>query len=280
MTLSKILLVTTALVAFAANSWLCRAALSDTTIDAASFTAIRLASGAVVLFLLASFKGLQPLKSGSLKGASALFIYAAGFSFAYINMSTATGALLLFGSVQISMIVWGLLHNNRLSLQQTIGFLLAFIGLVALLLPGLTSPPLFSACLMIVAGIAWGAYTLMGKGAKSPLALTAGNFIYTVPMFIILLIIFTSNQSVDSEGIVYAVLSGAIASGLGYAIWYAVLPLLSSTNAATLQLSVPVIAAALGYIFLGEAITFRVILTSLIILGGILIVIHYKPQQS
>ncbi len=278
MSLSKVIFICAALIAFAANSWLCRAALSDTNIDASSFTAIRLISGAFVLFILATTKGLKPLRSGSIKGALALFIYAAGFSFAYINMSTATGALLLFGSVQISMIAWGLLHNEKLSMRQGIGFLLAFFGLVALLFPGLTSPPLFSACLMIMAGVAWGAYTIMGKGSKSALGLTSGNFLYTVPLALLLVFVFSGELQFDKAGLVYAALSGAIASGLGYAIWYSVLPSISSTNAATLQLSVPVIAAVLGYLFLDESISLRVIIASVTILGGIFIVIHQKRK--
>lgn len=274
MAFKDIIIVLFALVAFAANSLLCRAALAEQLIDPASFTSIRLASGAIVLFVLTLFAKRNAVKAASPYGAFALFVYAAGFSFAYIAMSAGIGALLLFGSVQVTMLAWGLLHGERFSKQQWVGFSTAVVGLVILLLPGISAPPLLSAAFMILAGIAWGTYSILGKGASSPLALTAGNFVFTIPLVVILSLVFIDDANLSSKGALYAVLSGAVASGLGYAAWYRVLPLLASTSAATIQLSVPVLATFAGWLLLGEVITTQIIIASGLILGGILLVIR------
>jgi drug/metabolite transporter (DMT)-like permease len=269
-------LTSLAMVAFAGNSLLCRQALKHTAIDPASFTAIRLVSGALILWLLARMKQSSPAGKGSWPSALALFAYAAGFSFAYVSLSAGSGALLLFGAVQATMIGYGLWKGERLRAFQTLGVLLALGGLVGLLLPGLSAPPLTGAVLMIGAGIAWGIYSLRGKGAGNPTRVTAGNFMRTVPITIILSLLMLDFASVDSAGFYYAVASGALASGLGYAIWYSVLPALRNTSAATVQLSVPVIAALGGIVFLGEPITLRLALASVAILGGIALVIVQK----
>ena len=266
-----------AMVAFAGNSLLCRQALKHTAIDPASFTAIRLVSGALILWLLARMKQSSPAGRGSWPSAFALFAYAAGFSFAYVSLSAGSGALLLFGAVQATMIGHGLWKGERLRALQTLGVLLALGGLVGLLLPGLSAPPLLGAALMIAAGVAWGIYSLRGKGAGDPTRVTAGNFIRAVPITIILSLLLLDFASVDAAGLYYAIASGALASGLGYAIWYTVLPALKNTSAATVQLSVPVIAALGGIVFLGEPLSLRLVLASVAILGGIALVIVQKP---
>ena len=277
MSLARIIgLTSLAMVAFAGNSLLCRQALKHTAIDPASFTVIRLVSGALILWLLARMKQSGSTGKGSWPSAFALFVYAAGFSFAYISLSAGSGALLLFGAVQATMIGHGLWKGERLRALQTLGVLFALGGLIGLLLPGLSAPPLTGAALMIAAGVAWGIYSLRGKGAGDPTRVTAGNFMRAVPITIILSLLMLDFASVDSAGFYYAVASGALASGLGYAIWYTVLPALRNTSAATVQLSVPVIAALGGIAFLGEPITLRLVLATVAILGGIALVIVQK----
>jgi len=269
-------LTTLAMIAFAGNSLLCRVALKDTAIDPASFTAVRLISGALMLWMLARMKHKSPAGKGNWSSAFALFVYAAGFSFAYISLPAATGALLLFGAVQATMIGYGIWNGERLHLLQWTGVLFAIGGLVGLLLPGLSAPPLGGALLMLGAGVAWGVYSLRGKGAGDPTRVTAGNFLRAVPITLVLSLLTSGFVSLDAAGFYYAVSSGALASGLGYAIWYTVLPSLKNTSAASVQLSVPVIAALGGIIFLGEPMTLRLILASVAILGGIALVIVQK----
>ena len=271
-----IALTTLAMVAFAANSLLCRQALKHTAIDPASFTAIRLVSGALMLWLVARLKQTAPAGKGNWPSAFALFVYAAGFSFAYVSLPAASGALLLFGAVQATMIGHAVWAGERLRVLQVVGVMLAFAGLVGLLLPGLSAPPLTGALLMIGAGIAWGVYSLRGKGAGDPTRVTAGNFMRAVPITVALSVIMFDFSSVDAAGFYYAIASGALASGLGYAIWYTALPSLKNTSAASVQLSVPVIAALGGIVFLGESMTLRLILASVAILGGIALVIVQK----
>ena len=266
-------LVALAMIAFAGNSLLCRLALKHTTIDAASFTTIRLLSGAVMLWLVVRMRGGTRAGAGNWLSALALFAYAAGFSYAYLSLSAASGALLLFGAVQATMISHSLWQGERPRWQQVVGLVLAFGGLVGLLLPGLSAPPLQGAVLMLGAGVAWGIYSLRGRGAGDATRVTAGNFLRAVPIAAALSLLMMGGTALDKAGLLYAIASGALASGLGYAIWYTALPALKATNAATIQLSVPVIAAVGGVIFLGEAITLRLALASMAILGGIALVI-------
>lgn len=268
-----------AMLAFAGNSLFCRLALKTTAIDAASFTAIRLASASLLLTCLVMANRGSVLAHGNWSSAVALFVYAAGFSFAYIKLPAATGALLLFGAVQATMISYGLFTGEKLLGLRLGGFVLAMGGLVMLLLPGLSAPPTGSALLMLFAGVAWGAYTLRGKGAANPMAVTAGNFVRTLPMTLGVSLIMASQFSIDRAGLVYAVLSGALTSGLGYAIWYKVLPALKATNAATVQLSVPVLAALGGVVLLGEPLTGLMLGASGAILLGILLVLRV-PQAA
>ena len=271
-------LTSLAMIAFAGNSLLCRVALKNTGIDAASFSTIRLASGAVMLWLVVQMHRGTHTGKGSWLSSLALFVYASAFSFAYLSLTVATGALLLFGAVQTTMIGHGLWIGERLRSLQIVGLMLAIAGLVGLLLPGLSSPPLFGSILMLGAGVAWGIYSLRGKGAGDPIRVTAGNFLRSVPIAALLSLITYHGTSPDSSGIGYAIMSGALTSGIGYAIWYAVLPALKATNAATVQLSVPVIAALGGVAFLGEFVTLRLVLASAAILGGIALVILEKQH--
>jgi drug/metabolite transporter (DMT)-like permease len=267
-----------AMIAFAGNSLLCRQALKQTTIDAASFTFIRILSGAVALWLVVMLRrGTRP-KAGNWASALALFAYAAAFSFAYISLSAGTGALLLFGSVQATMIIWGLSQGERLGTRQWLGLALAVAGLVALLFPGLSAPPFNGALLMLCAGIAWGFYSLRGKGSADPVTTTAGNFLRAGVFALLLSIALLPWARLDRAGVSYAVLSGAIASGVGYVIWYSALPGLKAASAATVQLSVPVLAASGGILFLSESITLRFLLASVAVLGGIALVVTEKTR--
>ena len=219
-----VLLTTLALLAFAGNSLLCRMALAHTGMDAASFTTVRLISGALVLWLLIVLRQSASQVQGSWLSALALFVYAAGFSFAYLQLNTGIGALILFGAVQSGMIGYGLWRGERFSARQWLGLLMACAGLTGLLLPGLSAPPLMGSMLMLTAGFAWAVYSLRGKGAANPLQVTAGNFIRTLPMTLLLSVVLFGQLSFDNNGMLYAVLSGALTSGVGYAIWYSVLP--------------------------------------------------------
>lgn len=276
-----ILLIVLALLAFAANSLLCRLALRGGAIDAASFTTLRIVAGALVLLLIARWRACAAPRAyaGSWGSAAALFGYAAAFSYAYIELSAAAGALLLFGAVQLTMIGFGLWSGERLRPAQTAGFLLAVAGLIGLLLPGLTAPPFDGAALMLAAGVAWGMYSLRGRGTENPTLVTAGNFMRAVPFALTLVLFAPGPLAASGLGIAYAVASGALASGVGYAIWYAALPSLAATQAATVQLAVPVLTAIGGVVFLGEAITLRLLLGSSAILGGIALAIGARRRN-
>ena len=262
-----------AMLAFAGNSLLCRIALRDTSIDAATFTTARLASGALMLILLARPWHRSRVGKGNWLSAVALFAYAAAFSFAYLSLTAATGALLLFGAVQATMLGHGLWTGERLAAGQFAGLVLAAGGLIGLLLPGLQAPPLSAALLMLGAGVAWGIYSLRGRGTGDPLRVTGGNFLRAAPIAGLLSLVTASSASLDPLGIAYAVASGALASGIGYALWYSALPSLSASSASTVQLSVPAIAAIGGIVFLGEAATLRLLVAAVAILGGIALVI-------
>lgn len=273
-------LTSLAMIAFAGNSLLCRLALKQTHIDPASFTSVRLLSGALVLWLLTRSATDRHAGKGNWLSAMALFCYAAGFSFAYVKLSAGTGALLLFGSVQASMIAYGIWSGERLRKLQITGLIVALGGLLVLLLPGISAPPLHASLLMMGAGIAWGVYSLRGKGAAKPTQVTAGNFLRSVPMALILSLLMMKNSSPDAVGLAYAVASGALASGIGYAIWYTVLPALKATSAATVQLSVPVIAAVGGILFLGEQPSWRLALASVAVVGGIALMLWAKSVRA
>jgi drug/metabolite transporter (DMT)-like permease len=305
-----------AMIAFASNSLLCRLALKQTSIDAASFTFIRIFAGAAALWLImkgrrrlivdrtrsplsdsheggsfsenvAQVSNLRSDANGKLEtctlrhagnwlSALALFAYAAAFSFAYKTLSAGTGALLLFGAVQATMILWGFSKGEQLHARQLAGLALALTGLVVLVFPGLSAPPLIGAMLMLGAGVAWGVYSLRGKQSANPVAATAGNFLRAVPLAAALSILLLPWAQLDRAGIGYAILSGAVASGLGYVIWYMALSGLKAASAATVQLSVPVLAAAGGILLLHEPLTLRYFLASIAVLGGIALVVLEK----
>jgi len=340
MTVRVFILTLLAMIAFASNSLLCRAALKQTAIDPATFTFVRIFSGAVALWLILQSRrklivdrirragrpadGLQspvgrrvsdsgepestapplvesfssdspatpkPRKSGShvtrhsslangdWPSAIALFVYAAGFSFAYVDLSAGTGALLLFGAVQATMILWGFRKGERLDAIQILGIALALIGLVVLVFPGISAPPLIGSIFMLVAGVAWGVYSLRGKTAANATAATAGNFLRAVPFATLIGLVAFRHARFDSLGITYAVISGAITSGLGYVVWYAALADLKAASAATVQLSVPVLAATGGILLLGESINLRYVIASIAVLGGIALVIIERQRS-
>jgi len=269
-----------AMLAFAGNSLLCRAAFHASGIDAASFTTLRIVAGALVLGMIVRLRRRGHEPAGSWASALALFAYAAAFSFAYVSLTAATGALLLFGAVQATMIGFGLFKGERLRAWQVAGLACALGGLIGLLLPGLSAPPLQGSALMLGAGVAWGVYSLRGKGGGDPLRVTAGNFGRAVAFALVLSAATLPWASLDRAGVGYAVASGAVASGIGYAIWYTALPGLKTTSAATVQLSVPVIAALGGITLLGEAPTLRLLVASVAILGGIaLVIVDKRPAQ-
>lgn len=267
-----------ALLAFAGNSVLCRIALGENLIDPAGFTIIRLLSGIIILITVTKMakKKEKARSNGSWLAASMLFIYAIAFSFGYVSLDTGTGALILFGAVQITMIISSLVSGNKLHYSEWLGLLIAFSGFVYLVLPNLNSPSLIGFILMTVSGIAWGFYTLVGRGSKNPLGDTTFNFLRTSPFLLVLIIFILKDFNITPEGILLAVLSGALASGVGYFVWYIALGGLSVTQAAVVQLFVPIIAALGGVLFTNEHITQRLIESSILVLGGILAVILGK----
>ena len=272
-----------ALLAFAANSVLARLALGSGRIDPASFTAIRLTAGALVLWLLLQ-RQAAPAASGARSarwiGAALLFLYAAPFSFAYLSLPTGTGALVLFGAVQLTMIGAALRSGERPRPREWIGLLLAMAGLVYLNVPGIGAPEPSGVALMALAGVAWGLYSLRGRTAGPPLRRTAESFIYAMPFGIVLAAITMSQAHLSTPGVLAAVASGALASGGGYAAWYAVLPSLSATRAGTIQLAVPVVAAVAGTAILGERITLRLVVSGVAILGGVGLAISSRSSAN
>ena len=272
-------LAVTALVmaAFAANSVLARLALRETAVDAATFTGLRLLSGAAVLAVVVRARGGR--LGGGWASAAALFVYAAAFSAAYVSLAAGTGALLLFGAVQLTMIGWGRVRGERLGALQAVGVGVALAGLAVLVAPGVRAPAPVPALLMAGAGVAWGVYSLRGRGETDPAGATAGNFARAVVLAAALAgaTVASGHALVpDPAGVGWAVLSGAVTSGLGYVAWYAVLPALRAASAATVQLSVPVLAAAGGVAFLGEPVTARLAVAAAATLGGIALVVRSR----
>ncbi len=275
------LLTAVAMMAFAANSLLCRLALGHHSIDAATFTSVRVISGAAMLTAIMLLRGnARVAMTVDRRAAAMLFTYMVFFSFAYLSLSAGTGALILFGAVQLTMFSVALRSGERFSWPSWAGLALAVAGLVYLVSPGVTAPDLLGAVLMAVAGIAWGLYSLLGRAARDPLAATAGAFVYSVPAVLVvsLLFEFASGAHVTSRGLALAVASGAIASGCGYVVWYAALRGLSAARAATVQLSVPAIAAFGGVLILSEEVTLRLLLAAVATLGGVMIVLMQRAK--
>ncbi len=279
-TTTTLALTAAAMLAFAANSLLCRLALRYELIDPATFASARVIAGAATLSLIAwprwRRRGRAP---ANWRTVAMLFLYLAFFSFAYLSLSAGTGALILFGAVQLTMFIVALRNGEHFPLVSWIGLLVAIAGLVYLVSPGLTAPDPLGAVLMAVAGIAWGFYSLWGKGAADPLEATANNFIFAVPLALAVNLAALGTASVSAHGLVLAAVSGAVASGVGYVIWYAALRGLSGTQAATVQLSVPVIAAFGGVILLSEEVTLRLLVASAATLGGVALVLAQRAGR-
>lgn len=270
-----------AMLAFAANSILCRLALGESLIDAASFATVRVVFGAATLYLIMLPRWQANVRApGDWRAALMLFTYMVFFAFAYLSLSAGTGALILFGAVQLTMFGVALRSGERFPLLSWAGFLIAVAGLVYLVSPGATSPDPLGALLMSVAGIAWGTYSLLGRHATDPLESTANNFIYSVPLVLVVSLTFRSNFFITTAGLSLAMASGAIASALGYVAWYAALRGISATHAATVQLSVPIIAAIGGVILISEEPSLRLGLASVATLGGIAIVLAQRDAPT
>jgi drug/metabolite transporter (DMT)-like permease len=274
-------LTTLAMIAFAANSLLTRLALQQGGIDAASFGSVRLVSGALVLAAIVRLRSATPPTRAPADwvAAAALWVYVAGFSFAYLSLAAGTGALILFGAVQLTMLGYGLHAGERFTPWGWGGFVFALAGLVYLVSPGIAAPPPLGAVLMSAAGIAWGLYSLRGRAVADPVAATAGNFLRAAPLALLTNLAFASAFHVDAGGVALAVASGALTSGLGYVIWYAALPHLSALRAATVQLSVPPLAAIGGGLLLAEAPSLRLVFASLAILGGVALVLASRARR-
>jgi drug/metabolite transporter (DMT)-like permease len=274
-----------AMIAFAANSVLARLALGAGDMGAPGYTGVRLLSGAITLAAILYFhrpKTDRPRMeiNGSWQGAAALFGYALAFSIAYIMLGAATGALILFASVQIGMLAWAILHGDRPGRLEWLGFGVAFAALVLLVSPGLIAPPLLGTALMVVAGLCWAAYSLLGRSSRAPLADTAGNFIRCLPIGVGLGVAGALTHTNTTAGLAFAIASGAVASGMGYAVWYTVLPSLTRTSAAFVQLTVPAIAAAGGVLFIGEQLTGRLLFSSAGILGGVALALFAGSRRK
>jgi drug/metabolite transporter (DMT)-like permease len=268
-----------ALVAFAASSILCRLALRDGAIDAATFSTIRLVSGAAALVLVAGLsRGAGAGAQGSWTSAALLALYAVPFSFAYNDLSAGTGALILLGSVQVTMLTVALARGERPHVLQWIGLAAAVAGLVFFVFPGLTAPPPLAAVLMTVAGMAWGLYSWRGRVASNPLAHTAGNFVRSVPFVVAVSLVSWQGAHTATRGVLLSIASGAVTSGLGYVVWYATLRGLTGTQAAVVQLSVPLIAAAGGILLLAETISARLVVSTVVVLGGVALAITGRER--
>ncbi len=275
---NTLILTAAAMVAFAANSVLCRLALGAGLIDAASFATVRTVSGALMLTGILLLRRRPVTATPNWRSVLALYLYMVFFAFAYLSLSAGTGALILFGAVQLTMFTAALRSGEPFSAVSWAGLLLAIAGLVYLVSPGLTAPDPLGAALMTVAGVAWGAYSLVGRSAADPTEATAHNFLYAVPLVAVTSLVFIADFELTAAGAGYAVVSGAVASAIGYALWYAALKGLTGTGAATVQLSVPVIAAAGGVVLLSEAVTLRLVVASAATLGGVALVLAQRNR--
>jgi drug/metabolite transporter (DMT)-like permease len=255
--------------------------LGSAAVDPATFTTIRLIAGAAMLVFVASFTRKESsVRSGSWAGAAALFIYALTFSLAYVSLTTGTGALILFGFVQLTMMVAALVAGERPHLLQWLGLGLAIGGLIYLVLPGLTAPPLIGAATMAASGVSWGVYSILGRGARNPLADTTTNFVRSVPLAIIASALAFNAFDVEPTGALLAALSGALTSGLGYVVWYAALTRLTGVRAAIVQVPVPILTASAGVLFLGEQVSFRLVASALLVLGGIAVALVGRERLA
>jgi len=279
--LTPVVYTSMAMVAFAANSVLCRLALHDGAIDAATFSILRFLSGAVMLlFVTLRVHGRVLPVGGSWTAAAILAVYALPFAYSYTQLSAGTGALILFGCVQVTMLVAAVGSGERPHAMQWAGLALALGGLVNLVFPGLTAPSPTAAILMTIAGVCWGLYTLQGRFTSNPLVQTTGNFVRVVPLIGAASLAVFPRGHVEPKGVVFAVASGALASGLGYVVWYAALRSLSAVRAAVVQLAVPLLAAGGGVLLLAETVTVRLVLSTVLVLGGIaMAIVGGRPSR-
>jgi len=283
--LRLVLCTSFALIAFALNSILCRLALRGDEADAAAFTAVRLAAGAVVLGAIVVYRSGKGVSStrekvgGSWMSALFLFTYAILFSLAYLNLTAGTGALILFGSVQFTMILASLIRGERPRTLEWLGLAVALAGLIYLFYPGLSSPPAASSALMVAAGASWGLYTLRGKRSADPIGETAGNFLKSLPFGAAALLVFLPSLHLSAYGVLLAVISGAVTSGIRYAVWYTALRDLTTTRAAAVQLAVPIITTIIGIVFLSEIADLRLVISGILILGGIALTVFGKRES-
>lgn len=269
-----------ALIAFAANSIFCRLALGRGQIDPVNFTLIRLGSGALTLFLILAATRRPLALRGSWAGPALLLAYAAGFSFAYVSLSAGTGALLLFASVQTTMLVLALRAGERFRALEGVGLFAALAGLVYLVLPGLSAPSPVGCTLMVIAGMAWGGYSIRGRGSADALGDTARNFMLATPLIALASAATVRTAHVTAPGVMLAIASGALTSGIGYVVWFAALRGLSAIRAAMVQLAVPALAAAGGVVFLSERVTLRIVLAGVLILGGVAMAIAGRRPST
>lgn len=269
-----------AMLAFAANSVLCRLALAGQQIDPMSFSLIRVASGAAVLLLLYCCSAQKARIEWKLKNGFFLALYIVAFSLAYLHIDAGVGALLLFGTVQLSMVGYGLCHGEKINLQRGAGLVIAILGILILLLPGASAPNWVYAAIMVLSGIGWAMYSIAGKNMNNPLASTLANFILAVPFVLLVYLVFYSQSFIKPQGVLLALLSGGLASSGAYVLWYAIVKRIDRVTASSVQLSVPCLAILGGALFIGEALSWRVIISAAIVLAGIGLVIFAKPSQQ
>ncbi|MGA8884726.1 MAG: DMT family transporter [Acinetobacter sp.] len=269
-----------AMLAFAANSVLCRLALAGQQIDAMSFSLLRVCSGAAVLFVLYMFSASKAEIEWSVKNGFFLALYIVAFSLAYLHIDAGVGALLLFGTVQLSMVGYGLRHGEKINLRRGAGLVIAISGILILLLPGASAPNLVYAAMMVLSGIGWAMYSIAGKNMHNPLASTLANFVMAVPFVLLVYLVFYSQSFIKPQGVLLALLSGGLASSGAYVLWYAIVKRIDRVTASSVQLSVPCLAILGGALFIGEALSWRIIISVAIVLAGITLVIGAKPSQQ
>ncbi len=268
-----------AMLAFAANSVLCRLALAGQQIDAMSFSLLRVCSGAAVLFLLYMLSASKAEIEWSVKNGFFLALYIVAFSLAYLHIDAGVGALLLFGTVQLSMVGYGLRHGEKINLRRGAGLVIAILGILILLLPGASAPNLVYAAMMVLSGIGWAMYSIAGKNMHNPLASTLANFVMAVPFVLLVYLVFYSQSFIKPQGVLLALLSGGLASSGAYVLWYAIVKRIDRVTASSVQLSVPCLAILGSALFIGEALSWRIIISAAIVLAGIGLVIFAKPSQ-
>ena len=263
-----------AMLAFAANSVLCRLALAEQQIDPMSFSLIRVCSGAAVLLLLYIFSVQKAKIQWNIKNGFSLALYIVAFSMAYLHIDAGVGALLLFGTVQLSMVGYGLCHGEKINIQRGAGLGIAILGIFILLLPGATAPNLVYVAIMVLSGIGWAMYSIAGKNMQNPLASTLANFVMAIPFVLLAYVAFYTQSFAKPQGVLLAVLSGGLASSGAYVLWYAIVKHIDRVTASTVQLSVPCLAILGGSLFIGETIGLRIVLSTVIVLLGIFLVIY------